>query len=249
MITTAALLLTVMTFNVQWAGAQAGTPNAWTNGRRAIAAQTILSADPDVIGVQEPTVPQLADMDADLSGYARVGTRNAIYVRRGMFRVLAQGEFWLSTTPGVPSVAWSWGAIRERTCRYAWLEHLATGERVWVLNAHVSNRSPVAQLNSVALIDALARELRPVLVGDLNCQPGSAAARYLLGRGWQDALAVVSPRGTYHDYDRLTASGPSIDWVLAWGRPVTAGYVHRFRSAAGRAGSDHEAVVASVALR
>lgn len=249
MIPTAALILaqtlTLATYNVQWAGAQTGA-DAWTAGRRQVAAATIRSADPDIIGLQEPTAAQLTDIDADLPGYVRAGARNPIYVRRGMLRVLAHGEVWLSPTPRVPSVAWAWGAIRERTCRWAWIEH-TSGGAILVLNAHVSNRSATAQRNSIALIDALSRGTRPVLLGDLNARPASAAVAPLLAGGWTDALATEQPRGTWQDYGRLTAWGPCLDWVLARNRPVV-GRVHRYRSPGGRCGSDHDLVVAVVRM-
>src|SRR6185503_20405447 len=67
--------LRVMTFNLRLDLASDG-PNAWPHRRDWVAALIRFHA-PDVVGVQEALAPMLADLDARLPGFARIGVGRA----------------------------------------------------------------------------------------------------------------------------------------------------------------------------
>ena len=89
--------------------------NGWDD-RKDILCDMINFESFDVFGVQEARYPQISDMLERLPDYAYIGVGRddgaqkgehcAIFYRKKEYKVLDQGNFWLSETPDVPSYGW-----------------------------------------------------------------------------------------------------------------------------------------------
>lgn len=168
-----------MCFNVRYGSAN-DLDNRWEL-RKDLLVQTIVSADPDILGVQEAEAGQADELRERLRGYGFVGAGRADGKRRGEFcalyfktdrlEPLAEGHFWLSPTPDVPGSK-GWDADLPRMASWARLKDAeAGGEPVLVLNTHWDYVGSVARRESARLIRRKIRELNggpAVVMGDLN---------------------------------------------------------------------------------
>lgn len=205
--------LRVMTFNVRVPVASDGA-NDWPH-RRALLAETIRKAAPDLIGTQELKAEQGDFIVAKLPRYAwfgrdrrggRADEHMGVFYRRDRLTLLASGDFQLSDTPDVPgSISWghpyprmvTWGRFRT-----------AKGATVVLLNTHLPYRAEdeAAREKGAALIlarlPAIAGSDPVVLTGDFNTTPDSATWRLLTG-SLRDAYTQVKAKGpekTFHAF-------------------------------------------------
>ena len=91
----------ILTFNLRFANPLDG-PNHWDH-RKELVVETILALDPDLVGTQEGTVPQLDYLTQHLQGFLPLVAHRqvdptcqypTIFYRQG-FQVKESGEFWL----------------------------------------------------------------------------------------------------------------------------------------------------------
>ena len=255
-----AATLTVMTFNVRLLNPDDG-PNIWAN-RRALFAETVAAADPDLFGTQELFRQQGDDIVRALPQYRWFGRDRrgghadehmGIFYRPDRLTLLAQGDFWHSDTPDVPgSISWghplprmvTWGRFRTRD-----------GRRFVALNTHFPYRAEdeparekaarliAARLSRIAGADPV------VLTGDFNTTPDTpahAALTAALRDVWQSAPAPKGPALTFHDF--TGKPDRRIDWILTRGfRPLRVETITRHRAALYP--SDHFPVVARLRFR
>ena len=206
--------LRIMSFNLRRDVEHDGE-NRWA-ARRDRVASVVREHAPDVLGTQEGLAHQLADLDARLPGYERVGGCRrgdasdeacSIYYSRSRLRALAWGDLWLSDTPHVPASA-TWGNRLPRIVTWAMLQDLRTGKTVTVANTHLDHESQEARRRAAAF---LAQRLPgAILMGDLNAEPGEDTHTILLSAGWSDADAREP---TFHGFE-----GPArvrLDYILA----------------------------------
>lgn len=265
----AAPALRLMTFNLRYDTPSDGV-NAWPNRRDWVAALIRFHA-PDAVGVQEALAHMLADLDARLQGFARVGVGradgraggefSAILYRTDRLALLDSGTFWLSATPEVPGSK-GWDAAIERVATWARFRDKRTGCRHVHLNTHFDHVGERAREESARLIRRRLAELAggdPVVVtGDLNADPASAPYRVLTRDTLEGALSplrdayAASRAGHYGPTSTWTAfraiePGRRIDYVLV--SPGAAVLTHAILSDSwdGRFPSDHLPVVADVA--
>lgn len=241
----------VMTFNLR-RDVEADGENAWRH-RRDVAAQLVRDEAPDVLGTQEGLAHMLADLDARLPGYARVGGCRegdgsdeacAIYYRADRFTVEAWGDWWLSDTPEVTGSR-TWGNRHPRIVTWVKLRDLATGAQLSVANTHFDHESEKARELAARMIAE--RLPDAVLMGDFNAHPGDAPHTFLLDAGWTDAHTAHDepddPAYTFHGFTGEALM--RIDWILA---PRT----HRVRShrvpvrEGPRHPSDHHPIVVEI---
>lgn len=264
--------LRVMSFNLRYDTPSDGA-NAWPYRRDRVAA-LLRFHGADVVGVQEALAPMLADLDARLPGFARVGVGradgraggefSAILYRTDRLALLDSGTFWLSPTPEAAGSK-GWDAAIERVATWARLRDRATGCAFLHLNTHFDHVGERARQESARLIrrrlatlsNAGAGALPVVVTGDLNADPESAAYRALTRDAVADAVPplvdafAASRTGHYGPNSTWTAfraiePGRRIDYVLVSARvPVWA---HGVLTDAwdGRYPSDHLPVVAAV---
>ena len=121
----------VATFNLRFDN-PSDSGNLWKD-RSPFAMELIRFHDFDIFGTQEGLIHQLADLSNALPAYARIGVGrtdgkdggefSAIFYKKDRFKLLKNGDFWLSHTPEKPSLGWdatccnricSWGLFRDR---------------------------------------------------------------------------------------------------------------------------------------
>ena len=261
--------LRVMTFNLRFDTPSDG-PNAWPHRRDWVAALVRFHA-PDALGVQEALAHMLADLDARLPGFARVGVGradgrqggefSAILYRTDRLELLGSGTFWLSPTPEVAGSK-GWDTAIERIATWARFRDRRTGCRHLHLNTHFDHVGERARQESARLIrrrlGVLAGSDPVVVTGDLNADPTSAPYRILIGDTISGAIrplhdAYVASRGghygptsTWTEF-RAIEPGRRIDYVLV--SPEITVLTHGILpdSWDGRFPSDHLPVLASMA--
>lgn len=259
--------LRIMSFNIRLDLASDG-PNAWPH-RRDWVASLIRFHAPDAIGVQEALAHMLADLDARLPGFARVGVGradgreggefSAILYRTDRLDMLENGTFWLSPTPEVAGSK-GWDAAIERVATWARFQDRATGCTHVHVNTHFDHIGEQARQESARLIrrrlDSLARGLPVLVTGDLNADPQSVAYRVFTvdtidaSPPLRDAFEV-SEAGHYGPTSTWTAfkaiePGRRIDYILVSGRIPVRTHGILSDSWDGRFPSDHLPVLASI---
>jgi endonuclease/exonuclease/phosphatase family metal-dependent hydrolase len=260
--------LRVMSFNLRYDNPRDGV-NAWPN-RRDWVAKLIQFHGADVVGVQEALAPMLSDLDARLTGFARVGVGradgrskgefSAILYRTARLALLDSGTFWLSPTPEVAGSK-GWDAAIERVATWARFRDRLTGCSHLQINTHFDHMGEQARQESARLIrrrlPALAAGLPVVMTGDLNADPTSASYRILTTDQVPDAGApladgfTVSRTGHYGPTSSWTAfraiePGRRIDYVLVSAPVSVLSHGILPDSWDGRFPSDHLPVLASL---
>lgn len=174
----------IMSFNVRTSGMDKGTPNHWDNRKEAVLA-LIKDQMPDIMGVQEATYTdqwvwlktQLKSAGYDGYGVNRqtgkesgAGECPGILYNKNVIKKIEVGTFWLSETPDKPSKGWD--ANYYRTATWGLFEHIATGQRFFMVNTHLDHESTTAQVEGMKLIEQKLLEYEwdyPLyLTGDFN---------------------------------------------------------------------------------
>ncbi len=210
-----------MSFNIRYNNPGDGI-NAWPN-RKDWVASLIGEQGADLIGVQEALAPMLADLDARLPGFSRVGVGredgraagefSAIFYRTDRLTLLDSGTFWLSPTPDVVGSK-GWDAAIERVATWGRFRDKQTGCRFVHLNTHFDHIGETARQESAGLIRrrlaSLGGGLPILLTGDLNSDPASGAYRVLT----RDTLpAAVPPLRDALNASRVAHTGPLSTWT------------------------------------
>ena len=276
----------VLSYNVRYAN-RGDHHDAWHDRRDAVA-RLVRFHRPDVAAFQEPLPEQREDLRERLPAYEFVGRgREAdgegegcpIAVRSDRWEVVDGDTFWLSETPGEPSTGWD--ASHPRIATWARVRARDGDARLLVVNTHFDHVSAHARresarllrerLPAVATADGGDSDETPpvVLVGDLNCTPGSEPHRILVGDDPEhdgedsatppeDALALRDaaaaadlrhgPETSLTDFARLI-DGRRIDHALV--SPAVA--VEAFATLAdrddrGRYPSDHLPILARLSI-
>ncbi|WP_434520947.1 endonuclease/exonuclease/phosphatase family protein [Halorubrum sp. AS12] len=188
----------VVSYNVRYAN-RGDHHDGWHDRRDAVG-RLVRFHRPDVAAFQEPLPEQRSDLRERLPEYEFVGRGREeggegegcpIAVRSDRFEVLDSDTFWLSETPEEPST--DWGAAHPRIATWARVRDVDGDTALRVVNTHFDHVSADARRESARLL----RERIPetaggsetesdgstpvVLVGDLNCTPGSDPHRILVG--------------------------------------------------------------------
>lgn len=265
------LELKAMSFNLRYGTADDGD-NAWAL-RQDLTFDVFTRQDADVIGIQEGLDQQLKDIDAAVSGYARLGVgRNdgktkgeysAIYYRSSRFDVEASGTFWFSDTPEVIG-SMTWGNELPRICTWAHFIDKATGYGFYHFNVHLDAYVQAAREKSVVLLmqRVVARPVATdpaIVTGDFNAGEDNLASRYMRGAGaiegqesplpLVDSFRVLFPNETEvltaHGFKGGT-KGAKIDYVyLLPGTTALAAEIDRTHDGV-RYPSDHYPVAATL---
>ena len=278
----------VLSYNVRYAN-RGDHHDAWHDRRDAVA-RLVRFHRPDVAAFQEPLPEQREDLRERLPAYEFVGRgRGAdgegegcpIAVRSDRWEVVDGDTFWLSETPEEPSTGWD--ASHPRIATWARVRARDGDAALRVVNTHFDHVSAHARRESARLLRERVPEIATangagggpgetppvVLVGDLNCTPGSEPHRILVGDGSEpdekdsttpvdDALTLRDaaaeadlrhgPETSLTDFSRLI-DGRRIDHALV--SPAVA--VEAFATLAdrddrGRYPSDHLPILARLSV-
>jgi endonuclease/exonuclease/phosphatase family metal-dependent hydrolase len=216
----------ILTFNLRFANPDDG-PNLWEH-RKELVVETILALNPDLVGTQEGTVPQLDYLASHLQGYLPLTAHRqvdptcqypTIFYRREL-EVKDSGEFWLSQTPTVHR-SLSWDCAFPRMATYGLFRE--TGRDLWFyfIDTHLDHISSEARFQGARMIREffLPKPEPLILVGDFNEPPDAAVYEEMTrpGRRLADSWRAVHPRDydppTQHDFFGQPR-GHRIDWIL-----------------------------------
>jgi endonuclease/exonuclease/phosphatase family metal-dependent hydrolase len=189
------LELNLATFNIRNEENRDPGERSWSR-RTQQAVRLLRKLGPDIIGMQELTHGQAADLWASLPDYGfsgraredgiRKGEYAGIFYRRQRFTEGGEGgTFWLSSTPDLPGSA-TWGNSFPRIATWARLVDRATGRGFYVYNTHFDHRHQGSREQAAVLIarriDARRHPEEPVvLLGDFNAVAANPAVAYFTG--------------------------------------------------------------------
>lgn len=182
--------ISVMSYNMRTGTAKDGT-NSWQF--RCPATIMMLKEEmPDVFGVQEALFPQIYFITENLRNYEYYGVGRddgkkegeymAIIYNKKTVSMSKHGTFWLSETPGKPSMGWD--AACFRTATWALMKDKKSGKKFYFVNTHLDHKGAKAREEGLKLIIAKISEINKdglpvVLTGDFNMTPDNVGLRAL----------------------------------------------------------------------
>ena len=264
--TLSASALKVMSYNIRCGYCEAeGTPQYWPE-RKFLLAHVIQTQQPDLIGLQEAELFQVADLIAMLPQYQwfgegrddgkTKGESTAVLYRKDKLQLLFAKTLWLSATP--QQVSRGWDAQLNRTFTKTQFKHLTSGQTFYFINTHFDHQGTEAQLQSALLLKREVAQLsanhQVVLSGDFNVKPDSATYQ-AISQVMHDSALVAKQQlskdtGTFNGFGR-DPENPSqtIDYIFVSHNLLVQSYQVDNRRYNGLYPSDHEAVVAVVNLK
>jgi endonuclease/exonuclease/phosphatase family metal-dependent hydrolase len=255
----------VMSYNIRLDVASDGD-NRW-DLRKDKVAGLMNYYEPDFIGGQEVTHPQLEYLVNNLNGYSYIGVGrddgktkgeySNIFYKKDKYEVLQQSTFWLSPTPD--SISKGWDAAIVRVCTYGLFKDKKTKQLFWVFNTHFDHVGKTARLESAKLIvqkiEALNSKNYPViLTGDFNSHPEAAPMQHIAGK-MQNARAisklVYGPADTWNAFRFNEKLNGTIDYIFVSNNKKIS--VAKFASITDsydlKYPSDHLPVMASISIK
>jgi endonuclease/exonuclease/phosphatase family metal-dependent hydrolase len=201
----AAPTVKVMSFNI-WSDAPR---NATWERRRDRLAELLIANQPDLIGMQEATLPMIQDLQKRLREFswighgrddgAEQGEFTPIFFRADRMKMLDHATFWLAAVCDKPGKGWD--AYCKRTVTWGRFEDLRHGGHCVHFNTHLDHLGRRARVQSAYLllskIGEIAGEEPVVLTGDFNCRDSSATYRTLIGK--LPFAAVPAESGSLRD--------------------------------------------------
>lgn len=148
--------------------------------RCPVMANQIIYHDFEIFGTQEGQHRGLEELKAMLPGYDYIGIGrvdgvekgeySAIFYKTDLFELLDHGDFWLSQTPGEPSIGWD--ASQHRICTWGHFKVKSAKQEFFYFNLHMDHIGVQARLESAKLVVSKIGEIckgEPViLTGDFN---------------------------------------------------------------------------------
>ena len=222
-------VLKIATFNLRMDTPSDGE-NAWFH-RKDMVNDLIRFYGFDLFGTQEGFTHQLNDI-LRLSDYRFIGVGRddgkeagehcAIFYRSDRFKVLDQGDFWLSEHPEKPGRGWD-GTCCNRICTWGKFEDLKNHKQFYFFNVHYEYEGDVARRESsnlmIARIKSIAGNQPVFLTGDFNAFPTEEPIRILNDSGFlNDSYKITKeapfgPVCTYHGYDSTIKTEERLDYI------------------------------------
>ncbi len=222
-------VLKIATFNLRMDTPSDGE-NAWFH-RKDMVNDLIRFYGFDLFGTQEGFTHQLNDI-LRLSDYWFIGVGRddgkdagehcAIFYRSDRFKVLDQGDFWLSEHPEKPGRGWD-GTCCNRICTWGKFEDLKNHKQFYFFNVHYEYEGDVARRESsnlmISRIKSIAGNQPVFLTGDFNAFPTEEPIRILNDSGFlNDSYKITKeapfgPVCTYHGYDSTIKTEERLDYI------------------------------------
>ena len=222
-------VLKIATFNLRMDTPSDGE-NAWFH-RKDMVTDLIRFYGFDLFGTQEGFTNQLNDI-LRLSDYRFIGVGRddgkdagehcAIFYRSDRFKVLDQGDFWLSEHPEKPGRGWD-GTCCNRICTWGKFEDLKNHKQFYFFNVHYEYEGDVARRESsnlmISRIKSIAGNQPVFLTGDFNAFPTEEPIRILNDSGFlNDSYKITKeapfgPVCTYHGYDSTIKTEERLDYI------------------------------------
>ena len=222
-------VLKIATFNLRMDTPSDGE-NAWFH-RKDMVNDLIRFYGFDLFGTQEGFTHQLNDI-LRLSDYRFIGVGRddgkdagehcAIFYRSDRFKVLDQGDFWLSEHPEKPGRGWD-GTCCNRICTWGKFEDLKNHKQFYFFNVHYEYEGDVARRESsnlmISRIKSIAGNQPVFLTGDFNAFPTEEPIRILNDSGFLNDSSKITkeapfgPVCTYHGYDSTIKTEERLDYI------------------------------------
>ena len=222
-------VLKIATFNLRMDTPSDGE-NAWFH-RKDMVNDLIRFYGFDLFGTLEGFTHQLNDI-LRLSDYRFIGVGRddgkdagehcAIFYRSDRFKVLDQGDFWLSEHPEKPGRGWD-GTCCNRICTWGKFEDLKNHKQFYFFNVHYEYEGDVARRESsnlmISRIKSIAGNQPVFLTGDFNAFPTEEPIRILNDSGFlNDSYKITKeapfgPVCTYHGYDSTIKTEERLDYI------------------------------------
>lgn len=222
-------VLKIATFNLRMDTPSDGE-NAWFH-RKDMVNDLIRFYGFDLFGTQEGFTHQLNDI-LRLSDYRFIGVGRddgkdagehcAIFYRSDRFKVLDQGDFWLSEHPEKPGRGWD-GTCCNRICTWGKFEDLKNHKQFYFFNVHYEYEGDVARRESsnlmISRIKSIAGNQPVFLTGHFNAFPTEEPIRILNDSGFlNDSYKITKeapfgPVCTYHGYDSTIKTEERLDYI------------------------------------
>lgn len=223
-----AQIIDLITYNIRL-DIESDKVNKWDNRKHFLVKQ-ILYHEPDIFGIQEGLHHQVEFIDNFLTdfSYTGVGRKDgkekgeycAIFYNTEKVKMISGSTFWLSETPGEPSMGWD--AAYMRTCSYAIFEIPDSGKKILVFNTHFDNSGEKSRRESAKLILKKSTEINSedypvVLLGDMNFEPETEVYNYLqenLNDAKKASDFVFGPQGTFNAFEFCEPVKRRIDYIF-----------------------------------
>lgn len=202
--------------------------NAWPNRKEEVKS-LIRFHEFDVFGTQEGFIGQLNDLlemeEYAYTGHGRddgkqEGEHSAIFYKKDRFKLLKDGDFWLSETPEEPSFGWD--AKIRRISSWAKFRDLETSKEFFFFCVHFDHRGVEARKESGKLMVKKIQEIAgssPVFcVGDYNSTPETEQIKTMqtiLNDSRQiSKMPPYGPEGTFNNFNFNAPMDEIIDYVF-----------------------------------
>lgn len=218
----------------------------------------------DLFGVQEALRGQLNDL-TELKEFAflgkgrddgkETGEHSAIFYKKDRFKVLQSGDFWLSETPGKPSLGWD-ATCCNRICSWAKFQDMQTKKEFFFFSVHFDHQGVEARRQSgklmVEKIKEIAKNVPVICVGDLNSTPETEqiqTIQTLLSDAYQiTKTPPYGPVGTFNSFKMNAPMKTRIDYIFVSKQIEVLKYAVLADFKEQRFPSDHLPVVTKVVI-
>lgn len=225
--------LTVATYNMRNDNNtdDAKSGNGWKH-RYPVIASMIRFHGLEIVGTQECLYHQIKDLQTLLPHFdyvgigrddgKRGGEYSAILYDDSKFKVVRQGNFWLSQTPDKPSLGWD-ATCCNRICSWACFQDKNSGKEFYVFNTHYDYQKDLARNESSKLIlqkiKDIAKDKPVIFMGDLNGGNKSewykrVAESGLLKDAYKLAKEPYTNNGSFNNFGKNLASDEIIDHIF-----------------------------------
>jgi endonuclease/exonuclease/phosphatase family metal-dependent hydrolase len=232
--------LTVGSYNLRYDN-KGDSGNLWIN-RAPVITNLVQFHDFDIFGTQEGLKNQLEDLKKELAAYSYYGVgrddgkekgeHSAVFYKTDKFKILSQGDFWLSETPEKPGPGWD--AKLNRICSWVQFQENITKRKLFFFSVHYDHQGVKAREESSKLILKKIKEIagneRAIFAGDLNGGRTSDWYQTLVSSDWlRDtytyAKFIYANNGSFNAFGKqdtnevidhiFTTSGFTIDkWAV-----------------------------------
>lgn len=222
----------VATYNMRYANRTDSAQGDGWQQRYPVITNLIKFYDFDILGTQECLYPQLEDLSKELPDYERygigrddgknAGEHSAIFFKKDKFTMLEHGDFWLSETPGKPSLGWD-ATCCNRICSWVKLQDRTSGKTFYVFNTHYDYQKDLARNESSKLVLKKINEIAgngPVMfMGDLNGSNDTEWYKAIANSGilrdtYKEAARPYANNGTFNDFGKNLGSNDIIDHIF-----------------------------------
>ena len=216
----------IMTYNIRLDTETDGI-NMWDNRKEGIVS-LIKEEDVDILGIQEALPDQIDYLSNQLKDYNYIGEgRNggnsgeysAIYFKSERISLKEEETFWLSETPGVPSIGWDAAIKRIVTLGVFYIKN--SKKELIVYNTHFDHIGKVAReksaimiLNHITKNNYLDKSI--IVMGDLNANTDELTIK-VLSEKLEDSFKMIPLKdsiGTFNGFDINSKLSDRIDYVF-----------------------------------